>query len=64
MNATHDEKEVIDHPENARTFSVDPTIQMPVSSDLRPTDTRIPLERKMRITALGTHTSYPSQDEP
>lgn len=33
---------MIDHPENARTFSDDPTIQMPMSGDLRPTGTRIP----------------------
>lgn len=37
------ESEEGDHPERARTSYVDPTIQMPMSSDLRPTSTRIPL---------------------
>jgi hypothetical protein len=45
-----------DHPERARTSSADLTIQMPVSGDLRPTGTRVPLWAKdgTRITALET----------
>lgn len=52
------------HTERARASPVDPAVQIPVSSDLRPTSTRIPLWAKggTRITALETDASYPSQD--
>jgi hypothetical protein len=58
------ECEEADYPEHARTSSVNLTIQMPMSSDLRPTGTRIPLWAKdgTRITALETYAYYPSQD--
>jgi hypothetical protein len=58
------ESEGGDHPERARTSSADLTIQVPVSGDLRPTCTPIPLWAKdgTRITALETYNSYSLHD--
>ena len=58
------ESEGGDHTERAKTSSVDLTIPMPMSGDLRPTGTRISLRAKdgTRITALETYAFYPSQD--